>query len=108
MTEIKEVKEKDFKEEVLEADKPVLVDFWAEWCLPCRRMEPVVEKIGEEFKDKIKVCKVNVDENPSTASEYGIRGIPSLFIFKKGEVVDRIVGVTSFKELANRIDRILR
>lgn len=107
MGEVKQIKADDFKKEVLESEKPVFVDFWAEWCGPCKKMEPVVEELSEEFKDDVKFFKLNVDENPSIAAEYGVRGIPTFFLFKNGEVLDRVVGVVSRKELAKRIRKLL-
>ena len=87
------VNDSNFKHEVLESDVPVLVDFWAEWCAPCHMVAPTVEEIAKEYEGKLKVCKVNVDDAPQTASRYSIMSIPTLAIFKKGEVVDTIVGV---------------
>ena len=108
MTEVKELKENAFQEKVLRSDKPVMVDFWAKWCNPCLRMEPVVEELSEEFKGKVEIYKLNVDENASKAAEYGVRGIPAYFFFKNGEVVDRVVGMTSKKELLHRLMRLIR
>jgi len=107
MGEVKDIKADDFKKEVLESNKPVLVDFWAEWCAPCKKMEPVIEGLSEEFKDHIKFLKLNVDENPSTATEYSVRGIPTFFLFKNGEVVERITGVISRKELSRKLKKVL-
>jgi len=103
---VREVKADDFKKEVLESDKPVLIDFWAEWCVPCKKIEPIIEELSEEFKNHVKFLRLNVDENPSIAYEYGIRGIPTLVLFKDGKQVDRIVGLTSRKELSEKITRI--
>jgi len=103
---VREVKADDFKKEVLESDKPVLIDFWAEWCVPCKKIEPIIEELSEEFKNHVKFLRLNVDENPSIAYEYEIRGIPTLVLFKDGKPVDRIVGLTSRKELSEKITRI--
>ncbi|MFC1556828.1 thioredoxin [candidate division KSB1 bacterium] len=83
----------NFQEEVLESQKPVLVDFWAPWCAPCRMIAPVIEEIALEYADRVKVGKLNTDENQMTAAQYQIMGIPSLLVYKNGKVVDRIVGV---------------
>lgn len=82
----------DFKTKVLESDQPVLVDFWATWCAPCRAIAPAIDAAAEEFKGKVKVAKVNIDDNQKTPGDYGIRSIPTLLIFKKGQVVGQIVG----------------
>ncbi|MBI3399664.1 MAG: thioredoxin TrxA [Deltaproteobacteria bacterium] len=86
------VTDKSFELEVLKSDTPVLVDFWATWCAPCRAIAPIVEEMAETYNGKLKVAKMNVDENPSTPGKYGVRGIPTLILFKKGEVVDQVVG----------------
>ncbi|MEX0834601.1 MAG: thioredoxin [Nitriliruptor sp.] len=86
------VTDADWTNEVLESDKPVLVDFWAEWCGPCRMVGPIVDEIADENGDKIKVLKLNVDENPNTAREYGVMSIPTLLVFKGGQPEKRIVG----------------
>ena len=93
----------NFKQEVLEESLPVLVDFWAEWCMPCQMVAPTVKRIAKEYEGRLKVCKLNVDEASKTASAYGIMSIPTLAIFKNGEVVDKIIGVTSQSELAKAI-----
>lgn len=97
--------DKNFKEEVLESELPCLVDFWAEWCPPCRIVAPAVEEIAREYEGKLKVCKINVDEAPGTASRYGIMSIPTLVIFKNGEVADKVVGILSKAELEGMIKK---
>lgn len=86
------VKDEDFEKEILKSLKPCLVDFWAEWCGPCRAISPLVNELAEKYSDKIKFAKMNVDENPKIPSQYGIRSIPSLLLFKDGKVIDQIVG----------------
>ncbi|MFN3952404.1 MAG: thioredoxin [Thermaurantimonas sp.] len=100
-----ELTEKNFEEIVVKSDKPVLVDFWAEWCGPCRIIGPTVEELAKEFEGKAVVGKLNVDENISIASKYGIRNIPTLLIFKGGEVVDKHVGVASKNILADKLSK---
>ena len=97
------VTDKNFEEEILKSDLPVLVDFWAEWCAPCKMVAPAVEEIAEAYDGKIKVCKLNVDEGQATASEYGIMSIPTLAIFKNGEVVDKIVGAVPKEAIEEKI-----
>lgn len=99
-----EVTDATFQEEVLESPTPVLVDFWAEWCGPCRMVAPVVEQIAIEQKDKLRVAKLNVDENPRTPMEYRIRGIPTLIVFKGGQPVERIVGALPKPMLMQRLE----
>jgi thioredoxin 1 len=104
---IVQVSASNFKEEVLDADKPVLVDFWAAWCGPCRMIAPVVEQIAEEYNGKLKVAKLNVDENPSIASQYEVMSIPTLFVFKDGNVASRLIGYMPKDRLKQAIDQVL-
>jgi thioredoxin 1 len=99
------VTDSSFKQDVLESDIPVLVDFWAPWCGPCRMVAPVVEKIAQQFEGKVKVVKINTDENPSVASQYGIRSIPTLMIFKGGQRVDMVVGAVPEANLASTVEK---
>ncbi len=98
------VTDENFKQEVLESSIPVLVDFWAEWCMPCRLVAPAVEELAEEYQGKLKVCKLNVDEGPQTSSEYGIMSIPTLAIFKEGKLVDKIIGAVPKTEIISKIE----
>ncbi|MEH1825894.1 MULTISPECIES: thioredoxin [unclassified Nostoc] len=105
MSAAAQVTDSSFKQEVLESDVPVLVDFWAPWCGPCRMVAPVVDEISEQYKGQIKVVKVNTDENPQVASQYGIRSIPTLMIFKGGHKVDMVVGAVPKTTLASTLEK---
>ena len=104
MSNVIELNDSNFDSEVVKSDKPVLVDFWAEWCGPCKMIAPSVEKISEEYSDKIKVGKLDVDSNPNISSTFGIRSIPTLLIFKNGAPVDQIVGAVSKEVIASKVD----
>ncbi|UCB52122.1 MAG: thioredoxin [Candidatus Zixiibacteriota bacterium] len=108
MSETIEFTDSNFEEEVLKSDKPCLVDFWAEWCGPCRMVGPIVEEIALEYAEKLKVGKLNVDQNGQTAVKYGIMSIPSLLIFDQGKVVDQIVGAAPKKQFVEKIDKIVK
>ena len=99
------VTDESFEEDVLKSSLPVLVDFWAVWCLPCKMIAPVVDEIAAEYKDKLKVCKVNVDESPKVPVQYGIRGIPTLLFFKGGEVKETIVGALPKEKIVAAIGK---
>ena len=98
-----EVTDSNFQNEVLKSDKPVLVDFWAEWCGPCKMIAPMVEELAKEYDGKLKVGKVDVDSNQQTSMQYGIRSIPTLLIFKGGKVVDQLIGAVPKKMLAEKL-----
>ncbi len=102
---VKEVNDASFERDVLHAKQPVLVDFWAPWCAPCRMMAPVVESVAEQYGERAAVVKINVDENPSTSQRYGIKGIPTLILFHEGKEAERIVGATSKESLARLFEK---
>lgn len=99
-----EITDGNFEQEVMQSDVPVLVDFWAVWCGPCRMVAPVVEELSNEYAGKIKVGKMNVDENRDTPGKYGIMSIPTLMIFKGGEMVDKLVGAVPKNQIAAKLD----
>ena len=98
------VSDATFAEEVLNADSPVLIDYWAEWCGPCKMIAPILDELAEEYGEKVKIAKLNIDENPETPPKYGIRGIPTLMLFKDGNVEATKVGAVSKSQLAAFID----
>jgi thioredoxin 1 len=107
MSNAKPVNDSEFTNAVLESTMPVLVDFWATWCGPCQTMGPILDAIAGEYEGKVKVLKMNVDENPATPVKYGIRGIPTLILFSKGEIVDRIIGAQPKGNVDNLIKKAL-
>lgn len=102
-----QVTDSSFDAEVIQADKPALVDFWAPWCGPCRAVGPIVEELAQEYQGKLKVAKVNVDDNPDTASKYGIRSIPTILLFKDGKLQDTLVGLAPKDRLEAFIQKVL-
>ncbi len=107
MSEIMAVSDATFEKEVLQADKPVLVDFWAPWCAPCLAIMPVIEEIAKAYSDRIKIAKINVDENPETPQRYGIRGIPTLIFFSRGKVEETLVGLQPKEKIIEVITRLI-
>ena len=102
-----EISDGNFEGEILKSDVPALVDFWAPWCGPCKSIAPILEDIAEEFSGKLKVAKLNVDDNPKTPTNYNVRGIPNLVFFKSGKVVEQIVGAVPKDQLIAAISKIL-
>lgn len=101
MSLVLNVTDDSFETEVLKSDKPVLIDFWAEWCGPCKVLGPIIDDVAPEFEGKVRFTKINIDENPNTAPKYGIRGIPTIMIFKNGDLAATKVGVLTKSELTN-------
>ena len=104
---IVEVEDGSFESEVLQSDKPVLVDFWAPWCGPCKAIGPVVEELANDFGDKVKFTKCNVDNNPITPGKYGIKAIPTLILFSEGNVVDQITGMVAKSKLEESLGKVV-
>ena len=107
MANVTEISDQSFESEVLKSPVPVLIDFWAPWCAPCRAIAPVVEELAKEYEGKIKVVKLNVDDNPQTPQRYGVRGIPNLILFQGGNVRDQIVGAVPKKRLVDAITAVV-
>jgi len=103
--QVKEVSDKSFESDVLKSERPVLVDFWAQWCAPCRMLAPTVEAVAEKYAESATVVKLNVDDNPEVSQRYGIKGIPTLILFKNGKEEERVVGATSKEAIARMIDK---
>ena len=104
---VKEITDAGFEKEVLKSDKPVLVDFWAAWCGPCKMLSPIVEEVAGKYQNQFKFCKVNVDENPQQAANFQIMSIPTMIFFKGGEPVDKVIGLISKDEIVKRLQGIL-
>lgn len=101
---VQDVTDQSFENDVLQSSDPVLVDFWAAWCAPCRMLSPTIDQIAQDFAGRAKVVKLNVDDNRETSAKYGIRGIPTLLLFKNGELRDQVVGATSRENIARLIE----
>ncbi len=102
-----DITDDSFEQEVLQSDKPVIVDFWATWCGPCKMIAPILEEVASEYSDKVKVTKLDVDANNKTAGKYNIMSIPSLLFFRNGEVVDQVTGAIPKSQLTARVDKVL-
>ena len=102
---VSDVSDNSFETDVLQSDKPVLVDFWAAWCAPCRMLAPTVEAVAEKYATNARVVKLNVDENPSVSQRYGIKGIPTLILFKNGKEEERVVGATSKEAISRMLEK---
>lgn len=107
MADVLQVTDNDFEQEILKASMPALVDFWAAWCGPCRAIAPVIEELAKDYAGKVKIAKMNVDENAKTPVKYGIRAIPTLILFKNGAVVDQITGAVSKTQIENALKKML-
>ena len=107
MADVVQVTDASFETEVLKADLPVLIDFWAPWCGPCKAIAPVVEELSKEYAGRLKIVKMNVDDNPQTPSKYGVRGIPNLILFKSGQVRDQIIGAVPKAQLIKAISQVV-
>lgn len=101
---VQDVTDQNFEEEVLKSSQPVLVDFWAQWCAPCRMLAPTIDQVAEDFAGRAKVVKLNVDDNMGTSSKYNIKGIPTLLLFKDGQIKDQVVGSTSRDNISRLIE----
>jgi thioredoxin 1 len=102
---VKETSDGTFENDVLKSDRPVLVDFWAAWCAPCRMLAPTVEAVAEKYASNARVVKLNVDDNPSVSQRFGIKGIPTLILFKNGKEEERVVGATSEQAISRMLDK---
>jgi thioredoxin len=107
MSAVQEVNDKNFETEVINSDVPVLIDFWAPWCGPCRAIGPVFDELARDYSGKLKVVKMNVDDNPLTPSRYGVRSIPNLLLIKNGQVKDQIVGAVPKQTFVSAIDKVV-
>src|SRR5512134_3161984 len=107
MGDVNAISDDTFETEVLQATTPVLIDFWAPWCAPCRAVAPIVDELAREYAGKLKVVKMNVDDNPSTPQRYGVRGIPTLLVIERGQVKEQLVGAQPKSRLASAIDTVL-
>ena len=107
MSEVSEVTDQSFQSEVLEAGKPAIIDFWAEWCGPCRQIAPIIKELAGEYGDQVKIVKMDIDSNPATPGQYGVRAIPTILAFKDGQVVEQITGARPKSDFENMVKGLL-
>ena len=107
MAEVSEVTDQSFQSEVLEAGQPAIIDFWAEWCAPCRQIAPIISALASEYGDQVKIVKMDIDSNPATPGHYGVRAIPTILAFKDGEVVEQITGARPKRDFENMVKALL-
>jgi thioredoxin 1 len=107
MAEVAEVTDQNFEAEVLNSDKPAIIDFWAEWCAPCRAIAPIVKELAERYGDRVKIAKMDVDSHPITPGQYGIRAIPTVLAFKDGRVVEQLTGVRPKADLEAMVEKLI-
>ncbi len=107
MSQVTEADDKSFEAEVVQADRPVLVDFSATWCGPCKKLEPVVHEIADDYDGRLKVVKVDVDKSPSIAAKFAVMSVPTLVLFRDGQVMDQLTGVVAKRVIADRVDKVL-
>jgi thioredoxin 1 len=107
VSDVQQVSDSSFEADVLQSDLPVLIDFWAPWCGPCKQIAPVVDELAKEYAGRLKIVKMNVDDNPQTPSKYGVRGIPNLILFKGGQVRDQIIGAVPKAQLVKAINQVV-
>jgi thioredoxin 1 len=107
MANVQAVTDQSFQKEVLEADKPTIIDFWAEWCAPCRQIAPIISELASQYGDRVKIVKMDIDENPNTPGKYGVRAIPTILAFKNGNVVQQIQGARPKADFVKMVDGLL-
>ncbi len=107
MAQVQEITDQNFEAEVLKADKPIIIDFWAEWCGPCRQIAPIISELAAQYGDRVKIVKMDIDNNPNTPGQYGIRAIPTILAFKNGQVVQQIQGARPKADFQKMVDGLL-
>ena len=107
MAEVAEVTDQNFEAEVLNSDKPAIIDFWAEWCAPCRAIAPIIKELAEQYGDQVKIAKMDIDSNPNTPGQYGIRAIPTVLAFKDGQVVEQLTGARPKADFEAMVEKLI-